>query len=75
MRITNFSGMLTTALLLACQPIMIGSPRGAGGDASGATYELSYVHVVRVRDGLIVSMRDYFDSGALSKRINVVAPT
>ncbi len=45
-----------------------------GSDASGATYELSYVHVVRVQEGLITSMRDYFDSGALSKRIQAVAP-
>lgn len=34
--------------------------------ATGATYTLSFIQVLRVRDGLIVAMRDYFDSQALA---------
>lgn len=34
--------------------------------ATGATYTLSFIQVLRVRNGLIVAMRDYFDSQALA---------
>ena len=39
-----------------------------GEDASKPT-RLSYVHVVRVRAGLIVHLRDYVDSWAIGQRI------
>jgi ketosteroid isomerase-like protein len=34
--------------------------------ATGATYTLPFIQVLRVRDGQIVAMRDYFDSQALA---------
>ncbi len=34
--------------------------------ATGATYRLSFIQVLRVRGGQIVAMRDYFDSQALA---------
>ncbi len=33
---------------------------------TGAAYRLSFIQVLRVRDGQIVSMRDYFDPRALA---------
>lgn len=39
------------------------------GIENGAAFVIPYVHVVRVRDGQIVSLRDYFDSLALAERI------
>ncbi|AKV04196.1 hypothetical protein AKJ09_10859 [Labilithrix luteola] len=41
-------------------------------DANG-TYRLSYVHVVRVRDGKIVSLRDYVDSWAISQALRGIS--
>ena len=42
--------------------------------ATGETYQLPYVHVYRIRDGAIVSMRDYFSSERLTEVLRLGAP-
>jgi ketosteroid isomerase-like protein len=37
--------------------------------AASAGYRLSYVHVVRVRAGKIVLLRDYVDARAIAERL------
>lgn len=39
------------------------------GTEDGRAFVVPYVHVVRVEDGKITSLRDYFDSLALAERI------
>ncbi len=64
--------------VLAHEPIAVHSGRDSEvvivefdvkGETEGSPYRLSYVHVVRARGGLIVSLRDYFDSALLAARI------
>ncbi len=44
-----------------------------GQTADGSRYEFPFIQVLRVRNGEIVEMRDYFDSLALTK--SLVAPS
>ena len=39
--------------------------------ATGATYQLSFIQVLRVRDGEIVSMRDYFNPQAMTETLSL----
>jgi ketosteroid isomerase-like protein len=45
-----------------------------GEDGAGSAYRLSYVHVVRVRDGRIALLRDYIDARAIAERIAAAPP-
>lgn len=40
-----------------------------GEDGRGGAYRLPYIHVLRVRDGRIVSLRDYIDTLAMTRVI------
>ena len=42
--------------------------------ATGQTYQLPYVQVFRIRDGAIVTMRDYFSGKRLAEVMQLVEP-
>lgn len=42
-------------------------------NTASAGYRLSYVHVVRVRGGKIVLLRDYVDAHAIAERLAMLA--
>jgi ketosteroid isomerase-like protein len=46
-----------------------------GETGAGERYRLSYVHVVRVRNGRIALLRDYVDARALAERLAGAAPS
>ena len=45
-----------------------------GEHPGGETYQLSYVHVVHVRDGQIALLRDYVDTRRIAERLAAIAP-
>jgi len=42
-------------------------------EMSGASLRLSYVHILRAREGRVVHLRDYMDSARLGERLQVMA--